>query len=182
MIGDHTSNISAKSAQSRYLESRVREDQRCACSMRNQLSSEPTHRMDGRNTYLQFNTSHLTAYVIHSFFLIHESTFRGGRHRRPLSTSRTPTNERFRCASRTPPYNPCHVSRGRNDNSRAGDCKPDSRRQGGTSWMKTGSMHLPAIDRFQVGQSNDIRYYIYEVLSGHGNRKERDEGRWNGWQ
>jgi len=180
MIGDHTSNISAKSAQSRYLESRVRQDRRCAFSMRNQLSSEPTHRMDGRNTYRRFNISCFTTHVIRSSFVIHESMLRGGCCRRPLSTSRTPTNKRFRCTNRTPPRL-SHVSRGRNDSSRAGDCKPDWRRQGGTSCMKTGSMHLPAIDRFQVGQSNDIRY-IYEVLSGHRNRKERGEGRWNGWQ
>ena len=34
-------------------------------------------------------------------------------------------------------------------------------------------MRLPAIDRFQDGQFNDIHGYIYKVTSGYRNRKER---------
>jgi len=112
---------------------RVREGQRHACSMRNQLSSE----QNGWTKYVP-PIQHIPLHnICNKIFLIHESTFRGGRYRRPLSTSRILTNERFRYTSRTP-HSRCHVSRGRNDSSWAGDRKPEWRRKEGTSWMKTG--------------------------------------------
>jgi hypothetical protein len=133
----------------RHLESSVREDHRdVPVSMRNQLSSEPTHRMDGRNTYRGFNIFELHN-TCNPIFLPysreHVSWLGAAVVCSPPPHSNKQTILLYQLH---PPHGLWHIARGRKNSSRAGDHKPDGRRQGGTSRMKTSYRYVcrPLID------------------------------------